>query len=209
MQDEDTSIDKNADADTIQKTALSHACDESHTEDMVTHPVVEKVLPLCMECKHVIPRGALKCKECNSFQDWRRYLVLSGTALSLLVALLSVSGIVVPLLVSTLSEKTAILTSKVTSIDNGKAVILVANSGTVDGYAGAVSVVSDNVEHYSDAQHFSAVKASSSLPIVISLREDQRTFISASGDCEVRIELLDHALETTTKNHNVACLAFR
>ena len=42
MQDEDTSIDKNADADTIQKTALSHACDESHTEDMVTHPVVEK-----------------------------------------------------------------------------------------------------------------------------------------------------------------------
>lgn len=209
MQDEDTSIDKNADADTVKKTEPSHASDVSHTEGLVTHPAVEKMLPLCTECKHAIPSGARKCKECNSFQDWRRYLVLGGTALSLLVALLSVSGIVVPLLVSTLSEKTAILNSKVTSIDNGIATILVANSGTADGYAGAVSVVSDNVEHYSDTRHFSAVKASSSLPIVISLREDQRTFISASGICEVRIELLDHALESSTKSYNVTCLAFR
>lgn len=56
----------------------------------------------CIVCRNQIPVGALKCTECDSFQNWRRYLEFSSLALSLLVALISVSGIVIPALVKSL-----------------------------------------------------------------------------------------------------------
>ncbi|WP_127749604.1 hypothetical protein [Parasedimentitalea marina] len=209
MQDADTSIGQNADAGAEENTGLAPDSDKIQPENAVPNPVLEEAPPLCIECKHVIPAGALKCKECNSFQDWRRFLALSSTTLSLIVALLSVSGIVVPLLIETLSEKKAVLASKVVSIGDVNITVLVANSGTLDGYVGTVSVLADGSEHGSGTQLFSTVKASSSLPIELSLRENQRNFISAGKDCEVRIQLLDHALQDKTEQLKIACSAFR
>jgi hypothetical protein len=51
----------------------------------------------CRVCRKSIPVGALKCTECDSFQDWRRHLNLSSTVLSLLVALISVSTVAFPI----------------------------------------------------------------------------------------------------------------
>jgi len=45
---------------------------------------------VCRTCHEKINKGAKKCIKCDSFQDWRRYVGVSTTSLSLFVALLSV-----------------------------------------------------------------------------------------------------------------------
>lgn len=205
MQDADTSIGQSADENTNETIGG----DKIKPKDNVRNPVSADTPSLCIECKHIIPVGAVKCKECNSFQDWRRFLVLSGTALSLIVALVSVSGIVVPILIETLSAKEAFLTSAAVSNSDGNIFVLVANSGAIDGYVGAVSVLVDGSEIDLGTQPFSTVKASSSLPIELSLREDQRNFVSTGDDCKVHIHLLDHMLQDRTVQHDVPCAALR
>lgn len=209
MQDADTRFDPDKHARIAETPELTTASDKTQPLDSVPKPTLKDAPPLCIECRHVIPEKALKCKECNSFQDWRRFLILSGTTLSLIVALLSVSGIVVPLLIDTLSEKKAVLTSKVVSIGDMNITILVANSGTIDGYVNSVLVQVDGSEHGSGIRLFSTVKASSSLPVELSLRDDQRNFISTGTDCEIQVQLLDHALQDATERHRVACSEFR
>lgn len=49
----------------------------------------------CLECKEEIRLGASKCIHCESYQDIRRFLGVSLTFLSLLIALISVAGLVV------------------------------------------------------------------------------------------------------------------
>ena len=50
----------------------------------------------CRVCLNEIYEGAKKCTECESFQNWRRHLVLGTTTLTLVIALLSVLGSVAP-----------------------------------------------------------------------------------------------------------------
>jgi hypothetical protein len=65
--------------------------EESATVTM--QPAAEK---LCRVCKKAMPAQGLKCTECHSFQDWRRFLSFSATILALFVALFSVLGVAVP-----------------------------------------------------------------------------------------------------------------
>jgi hypothetical protein len=44
----------------------------------------------CIVCGNIIPKSAVKCVGCGSFQDWRRYLNFSTTMVALLTALVSV-----------------------------------------------------------------------------------------------------------------------
>lgn len=43
----------------------------------------------CVCCKEDIKAGALKCTNCDTFQDWRRYFSFSNITLSLFIALLA------------------------------------------------------------------------------------------------------------------------
>jgi hypothetical protein len=52
----------------------------------------------CGTCLKGIPRGAKKCTNCDSYQDWRRHLPAGTAVLSLLVALGSVLTVLVPVL---------------------------------------------------------------------------------------------------------------
>lgn len=45
----------------------------------------------CWACQKVMPAKAIVCVECKSFQNWRKYLDYSSTALSLMIALISVT----------------------------------------------------------------------------------------------------------------------
>ena len=54
---------------------------------------------LCIACKSEIHKDALKCKECDAYQNWRRYLDFSSTVLALVLAILSVSTVAVPVFV--------------------------------------------------------------------------------------------------------------
>lgn len=42
-------------------------------------------MALCIECKQKLRKGALKCLNCGSFQDWRRYIKISTLLFSLLL----------------------------------------------------------------------------------------------------------------------------
>lgn len=52
--------------------------------------MTERKRTQCRTCLEDIYDGARKCIECGSYQDWRRYIGLSNTSLSLIIALLSV-----------------------------------------------------------------------------------------------------------------------
>lgn len=52
-----------------------------------------KKMTLCKQCKSKIPSEASLCPVCKSYQDWRRFITFSNTALALLTALISVLGI--------------------------------------------------------------------------------------------------------------------
>lgn len=56
---------------------------------------------LCNACRSEMPFDANLCKECNSVQDWRRYLTFSSTVLALLVSLVSVLTFSIPIWVHT------------------------------------------------------------------------------------------------------------
>jgi len=56
----------------------------------------------CRTCKAPIYPGALKCNECEGYQDWRRWFPFSQGVLAMLVALVSVIATGVPLLISAL-----------------------------------------------------------------------------------------------------------
>jgi hypothetical protein len=62
---------------------------------------------ICIECGKTMPVGAKKCTECDTFQDWRRYLFFSSNILSLLVALCSVLGLSIPAIVASVKDHDA------------------------------------------------------------------------------------------------------
>jgi hypothetical protein len=52
--------------------------------------------PVCKVCKKSIPISAKVCTECSHYQDWRRFLTLGSSSLSLIIALISVIGLTAP-----------------------------------------------------------------------------------------------------------------
>jgi hypothetical protein len=50
----------------------------------------------CVVCGELISAAAMKCKECESFQDWRRYLPGGEVVLALILSIISVASAVGP-----------------------------------------------------------------------------------------------------------------
>ena len=67
----------------------------------------------CRTCRKEIEPGAKKCVECDSYQDWRRFLAMGNTTLALLVALISVITAALPAIEKLLQEGTATVTGVV------------------------------------------------------------------------------------------------
>ncbi len=65
---------------------------------------------LCISCKSEIHEDAIKCKECDGYQNWRRHLDFSNTVLALLLALLSVSTVAVPVFVKAFAKERSSVT---------------------------------------------------------------------------------------------------
>ena len=73
-------------------------------DDRVTAPVPKTVgdgegatTKLCRTCAKPMPAAGLKCTECDSYQDWRRFSTVSAPVLSLLVALIAVLTVALPI----------------------------------------------------------------------------------------------------------------
>lgn len=89
----------------------------------------------CRECGAQIPSHAKVCKECKSYQDWRRYLVFSQTTLVLLVALFSVIASASPQIVKLLTPYNSRLTGTFVDFRKGRSVFLLSNDGRAPGTA--------------------------------------------------------------------------
>jgi len=63
----------------------------------------------CLECAYDIPYESKKCKECGSFQDWRRYLTFSSITISLMIALITVTTLSIQIIVDAFKPKDAIV----------------------------------------------------------------------------------------------------
>jgi len=61
----------------------------------------------CRLCKKLIEPGAIKCTECDGYQNWRRYFDFSSVILSLLIALFSVLAVVIPVAISALTSQSS------------------------------------------------------------------------------------------------------
>ncbi len=84
---------------------------------------------LCRTCCEEIADGAKKCTHCGSFQNYRRFFTISSTALSLLIALLSVSGLVLPNLIDAMKHPEAEVTFTIAHADSDRIWVLAKNAG--------------------------------------------------------------------------------
>ena len=84
----------------------------------------------CRTCREPIKAGARKCVRCDSFQDWRRFLTLSTSALALIIALVSVISALGPGIVRMLSgDRSELVVSYIATVDEGL-LLLASNKGT-------------------------------------------------------------------------------
>ncbi len=98
----------------------------------------------CRQCRLPIPSGARLCSECNSYQDWRGYLNISGTVLALLVALLSVATTAVPIIAQAFHTRRPNLVLSEPVVAHGKVKVIVTNLG--DAPAAIRGAALDNYE---------------------------------------------------------------
>lgn len=99
-------------------------------------------------CRKQIPHDAIICTECDSYQDWRRYFGVSGTILSLLVALISVLTVAVPVIRSGLTPERSVVHCDVLrwNREAGTVAVVVSNSGTRPAAVQTLSLTS-NASH--------------------------------------------------------------
>ena len=99
----------------------------------------------CAACGEEISSAAVKCARCGSYQNWRRYVDISNTTISLLIALISVIGLVAPVLQRISTGTQAILDEELQGIFGGSAYIFVTNSGTAPGSVQGLRLISEQV----------------------------------------------------------------
>ena len=84
---------------------------------------------LCKQCCSAIPRGALICSHCSSYQDWRSWFSVSSTVLALLTALVSVLGIATPAIINVLHSPKSDAILQTPSLDGTTLRVVAVNRG--------------------------------------------------------------------------------
>ncbi len=112
------------------------------TGDAPVVPGPRKKTAICRTCREPIHRGARKCTECESYQDWRRFAAIGDTSLSLVVAGLSVLTVLVPLVVRALEadEEEIVVSVAQVEPEMGVARFIASNLGTRTGALRAVEL---------------------------------------------------------------------
>lgn len=83
----------------------------------------------CRLCKKPIEAGAIKCTECDGYQNWRRYFDFSSVILSLLIALFSVLTITIPVLTSVFTQQNSDVQLTVLGHDENTITVVCSNRG--------------------------------------------------------------------------------
>ncbi len=100
----------------------------------------------CSTCREPIHFDAKKCTKCGSFQDLRRHLAISSTALALLIALISVASTATLTMRSVFEVPRSNLGIKLIRAEGMDVYFLVTNSGNERG-----AIISGGLEVHPDA----------------------------------------------------------
>ena len=103
--------------------------------DIAAHTNLGDTKP-CKVCGEPIKRVARVCVHCNNYQNWRSELNISGTVLSLLVALLSVLTVLVPVIKEALTIKNSSLSFAFQGATDTTISVLSTNQGARPGSVG-------------------------------------------------------------------------
>jgi hypothetical protein len=87
----------------------------------------------CKICAEEINRNATICIHCKSYQDWRSAFGFSTTALSLIVALVSVLTVALPVMKDVITPKNSYLTYTVQGSTQNSVYVLISNLGSRPG----------------------------------------------------------------------------
>jgi hypothetical protein len=132
----------------------------------------------CSTCHEPIHPKARKCKVCETYQDWRRYLQVSSLVLALLVALVSVVGWTAPVVVTALTEQNSHMEAYFQALANNRAFIMVTNTGVRPGSVISVRLVArdpgENVFHQ-EREYFHLE------PIVVRAGESNQITLDLAG----------------------------
>lgn len=98
----------------------------------------------CSTCYAAIHRQARKCRECESYQDWRRHLSVGSSVLALLVALVSVLALAAPAFDGIITREDSNIEVSLQGIRGERAFVMVTNSGV---RAGSVTGATLAIKH--------------------------------------------------------------
>lgn len=99
----------------------------------------------CIVCKSDIAAGAIKCVHCGSYQNFRRYIVLGNTALSLIVALSAVLTVLIPIVIDAMKKEEDRIHASIMEAVSGGYLVSFINTGTRPGAIGPIAslIISD------------------------------------------------------------------
>ncbi len=90
----------------------------------------------CPVCGEPISPKALKCIHCDSYLDWRRFLIVGNTALALVIALVSVATTAVTVYRTTDAKPDSTLEFRYLGVIGDKPTFLATNPGTLTAVVG-------------------------------------------------------------------------
>lgn len=105
----------------------------------------------CSTCREQIQSGAKKCRVCDSYQDWRRFLNMSSSVLALLVALVSVLSFAAPIAVNMLRKDGSNITITLQAVQGRRVYFMASNSGNRPGGVGDAKLTvqyGDHIENF-------------------------------------------------------------
>jgi hypothetical protein len=178
----------------------------------------------CDVCSAWMPKSAIKCTKCDSFQGWRRSASLSSTTLALLTALVSVLATTYPLFRSAVEEnKSDIVVDYGGDDDQGGVFLLVANSGARPGQIAKVTLA---VTKSGTQKNYVAQLAPDNLPTVLPNASGRIRYwidvgndmdgvqLSTVSDCKLVVTVFGFVSESTSnkaapKEIKLDCSSFR
>jgi hypothetical protein len=165
---------------------------------------------ICSTCGALLPRRALKCTKCDSYQSWKAGLVVSTTMVALLTALISVAGTALPNLWSWIrSGNSRIAVSYAYDDDQGGFFLTATNDGDRVGSIGKVTVI---VPVKNTKSSFTASLDSSSNPSVepsksqkirytLDVGQDLQQYSrkDVASDCDIVVEVREFVEEKSPR----------
>lgn len=149
--------------------------------------------------------GAVKCPTCGTAQDWRRFLTLGNTSISLIVALLSVITVAGPAILDLISPSSDVNLLRLSHDEDGISVVLI-NHGRADAFLDQWHVHGGDNVLFSGSADMAAIERGSHLSFILAVSPNQiRSEMSVYEECNLGLTIVNLAGETEVLKNSLPC----